>query len=332
MKPSDTLPPEIPALLPRDGSGYQFVCYADSCSGSPGAPEEAAFASVNAVVARLRPQPELICFPGDEIIGLSTDEDALREQWRYWFEEELRWLDRNSIPLYHSTGNHTAYDLSSERVFRDVLSHLPCNGPPGQEGLTYFVRRDDLLLIFVNTLWSGLGGEGHVESVWLERTLADNADARHKFVFGHHPVHPVNGRPGPHELTIVPDDGRVFWQVLVKHRVVGICVQPPFDVRCPSPRGRTTDPDRAALGGRARVFIVFKWLWTPLACATKFWRLRERFELGLSGRYISPCASPGHLSRQGQICDAPRRGTDSRRSGIRSCVRFLWRVNEPATG
>ena len=218
-KPSETLPSEIPALLPRGGSGHQFVCYADSCSGMPGTPEEAAFAGVNAVVSRLRPQPEFISFPGDEIIGLSTDEETLRGQWRYWFDEELHWLDRQEIPLYHTTGNHTAYDPVSERVFKDVLAHLPRNGPPGQEGLSYFVRRKDLLLIFVNTLWSRLGGEGHVETTWLDKTLSDNADARFKLVFGHHPVHPVNGRVGPHELTIVPEDGREFWKVLVKHGV-----------------------------------------------------------------------------------------------------------------
>ena len=224
MKGKDVLPPTIPAISPRDGTGYQFVCYADSCSGVPGAPEEAAFARVNAVVARFRPQPQFICFPGDEILGFSTDGDTLREQWHYWFEEELRWLDRHKIPLYHTTGNHTAYDLASEEVFRDILAHLPRNGPPGQEGLTYFIRRDDLLLVFVHTLWSGLGGEGHVESTWLDQTLSDNADARYRLVFGHHPVHPVNGRFGPHELGIVPEDGRDFWEVLVKHRVLAyIC-------------------------------------------------------------------------------------------------------------
>ena len=210
---------DIPAILPR-GRGHQFVCYADSCSGVPGAPEEGAFANVNEVIARLQPQPEFICFTGDEIIGLTNDEEELRSQWQYWHEKELIWLNRQSTPLYHSTGNHTAYDTASERVFREVLAHLPRNGPQGQEGLTYFVRRDDLLLVFVNTLWSGLGGEGHVETTWLDQTLADHADVRFKLVFGHHPVHPVQGRISPCELHITPEDGRQFWSVLVKHQVM----------------------------------------------------------------------------------------------------------------
>ena len=178
----------IPALTPRDGAGHQFVCYADCCSGVPDAPHEATFAAVNGVVARLRPQPEFICFPGDEVRGLTADDEELRSQWRYWLEREMGWLDRSRVPLYHTTGNHTTYDAASEALFRQVLAHLPRNGPPGQEGLSYFIRRDDLLLVFVNTNWSGLGGEGRVETAWLERTLADHADARHKLVPTSHRV------------------------------------------------------------------------------------------------------------------------------------------------
>jgi len=206
--------------VPRDGVGHQFVCYADCCSGVPGAPHEAAFAAVNGVVARIRPQPEFICFPGDEIRGLTADDEELRGQWRYWFEREMGWLDRSATPLYHTTGNHTTYDAASEAVFREVLAHLPRNGPPGQERLAYFVRRGNLLLVFVNTAWSGLGGEGRVETAWLNRTLADHADARYKLVLGHHPVHPVNGFSGPYQREIAPENGRAFWQVLVRHGVL----------------------------------------------------------------------------------------------------------------
>lgn len=145
----------IPALQPR-GDGHRFIIYANSCFGVPGTLHETTFASVNAVVPRLDPQPEFIAFPGDEIIGLTATDDELRRQWHYWFDIEMGWIDRNAIPLYHTTGNHTTYDRASEAIFRDVLSHLPRNGPLGQEGLTYFVRRGDLLMVFINTCpWSG---------------------------------------------------------------------------------------------------------------------------------------------------------------------------------
>ena len=148
----------IPSLSPK-GPGHKFVIYGDSCSGVPGALHEKTFASVNAVVQRLQPQPEFILFPGDEVIGLTTNADALRAQWRHWLKTEMGWLDRSSLPMWHTTGNHTTYSTMSEAVFREVL-RLPHNGPPGQEGLSYWVRRGDLLMVFAHTLSSGLGGEG----------------------------------------------------------------------------------------------------------------------------------------------------------------------------
>jgi len=212
------LPDRIPALLPR-GSGHQFVVYGDACSGVPDAPHERSFAQVNAVVRRLAPPPEFIVFTGDEIVGLSAQPDELRRQWRHWLDREMAWLDRRAMPLWHATGNHTTYDPMSEAVFRDVLG-MPRNGPPGQDGLSYWVRRDDLLLVFVHTLWSGLGGEGHVETQWLDALLRQHADARYKLVVGHHPAFSVNGFAGAYQRDIGPEHAGAFWDTLVAHGVL----------------------------------------------------------------------------------------------------------------
>ena len=106
------------------------MVYGDSCSGVPGAPHERTFAAVNAVVRRISRSLDFIVFTGDEIAGLTTDRQELGAQWRYWLDREIGWLDREAIPLWHTTGNHTAYDPMSEAMFRDVLGHLPRNGPP----------------------------------------------------------------------------------------------------------------------------------------------------------------------------------------------------------
>ena len=96
---------------------------------------------------------------------------------------------------------------------------LPKNGPTGQEGLSYWARRGDLLLVFVHTLWSGLGGEGFVETEWLEQTLREHKDARHRLVVGHHPAYPVNGYAGDYQRTIAPECVDRFWEILVEHDV-----------------------------------------------------------------------------------------------------------------
>lgn len=210
---------QISALLPR-GRGHQFVVYGDACSGVSGALHERTFASVNSAVQRLTPSPEFILFLGDEIAGYTADADTLRQQWRHWLDHEMGWLDRRALPLWHTTSNHATYDAMSEAVFREVHDHLPRNGPPGQEGLSYWVRRGDLLLVFVHTLWTGLGGEGHVETDWLRSVLHQHADARHKLVAGHHPVHPINGFAGAYQRDVGPEHATAFWNVLVEGGVL----------------------------------------------------------------------------------------------------------------
>lgn len=207
----------IPALEPR-GGGHQFVLCGDACSGVPGRENERLLAHTNEIIQRLEPAPEFIVFAGDEVVGLTTSEDELRRQWRYWLDVEMGWLDRSDIALYNTTSNHTTYDEMSERVFAELLAH-PGNGPDGQRGLSYAVRRGDLLLVAVHTSWTGLGGEGHVETEWLARTLEDNADARFRLVVGHHPVFPVNGYAGEHQRELDHREGADLWDLLVRHRV-----------------------------------------------------------------------------------------------------------------
>ncbi|MDE2951119.1 MAG: metallophosphoesterase [Chloroflexota bacterium] len=206
----------IPTIKAGDG-GHHFVIYSDSCSGLPGTVHEENFRRMNALIAALDQAPQFICFPGDEIMGLTTDRERLRRQWAYFFERELSWLDRAAVPVYHGSGNHTVYDRTSETIFRETMAHHPENGPPDQRGLSYFLRRGDLLMIFVNTLWSGTGGEGTVETEWLEATLTQHADAGHKLVFGHHPVWTVNGYAGDYQRNLERDNGRRFWDALTRH-------------------------------------------------------------------------------------------------------------------
>ncbi len=207
-------------ILQSKPTGHQFVIYGDSCSGVPDALHASTFAQVNAVIQRLEQPPQFICYPGDEIMGLTIDADELHRQWDYWFTQEMAWLDRDTIPMYHTTGNHTTYNPMSEDMFREVMAHLPQNGPDDQKGLSYFVRRDDLLMIFTHTLWTGLGGEGNVETEWLEQTLVEQADAKYKLVFGHHPIFTVNGFFADYQRNIEANNGRRVWDILVKHGVL----------------------------------------------------------------------------------------------------------------
>jgi hypothetical protein len=211
-------PESIVPLVPA-GGGHQFVFYGDCCSGMPGGLFESNFAKVNASLEQLHPPPDFILFIGDHVYGKPADAASLRSQWCYWENEEMAWMKQRA-PVYHTTSNHDTADAVAEAVWREVFPDIPANGPPGQEGLSYWIRRDDLLLVCVNTNFSGLGGNGHVESAWLDATLETHADARHKIVAGHHPVFPVNGYGEQPLWCIVREEAEPFWSTLVRHKVL----------------------------------------------------------------------------------------------------------------
>ncbi|MCL5996346.1 MAG: hypothetical protein M1546_09855 [Chloroflexi bacterium] len=206
-------------LMPRDSSGHQFIFYGDCCSGVPGSTGETNFAAVNRVLRQLTPPPEFICFIGDHIAGSQDSRAELQRQWRHWLDHEMAWLDTRAIPLYHTTSNHNTSDAMAEAIWREIFPDLPQNGPPGQEGLSYYVRRDNLLLVCTNSAYSALGGPGYVECEWLDQVLREHADAAHKLVLGHYPIWPVNGYTDYPTWRVVPEQGMPFWDVLVKHHV-----------------------------------------------------------------------------------------------------------------
>lgn len=221
----------LPALTPRTANGCQFVVYGDCCIGppEPGRNHEAHLAAIHEVMGRLTPRPDFVCFVGDLIWGLTRDHRpnadaaALRAEWDRALGAEMKPLADLGVPVYPIAGNHDTFNAASEQVWREVFPGLPSNGPPGQEGLSYFVRRGDLLIIGLNVYATAMGAPstvfgGRVDYRWVDRVLTEQADARHRLVMGHTPVFSVNGYTARH-WCMSPEFGGPFWDVLVKHRV-----------------------------------------------------------------------------------------------------------------
>jgi hypothetical protein len=194
--------------------------YADSCSGQPGALNEQRHARVTAAIRRLAPPPEFIAFPGDAVMS-----GADPAQWRHWLEVEMAWLRDTGCPLYQSTSNHNTFDEAGVRLFRDVWRHLPRNGPEGQDGLAYYVRRGSLLYVSLHQPEPSTGaamqtGLSESEAGWLEQVLTEHRDAGYVLVAGHYPVFPVNGYHQAPTWCFTPDAGQQLWQTLRRHAVL----------------------------------------------------------------------------------------------------------------
>jgi hypothetical protein len=199
---------------------YSFVMYGDSCSGVPNATHAATLLKINALIEKKGDELDFVIFPGDEIIGLTNDETKLRNQWEYWLKEEMSYISKFNLPLYNCTGNHTTYNELSLKLFKEYLPNLPQNGPANLKGLSYFVQHPDLLLVFIDTMGNHIGGEGRVETEWLDKVLSNN-DSKYKVVIGHHPIFPTNGFTGDFQRNVEVENGKQFWKVLKENNIFG---------------------------------------------------------------------------------------------------------------
>jgi hypothetical protein len=198
---------------------HRFVLYGDCCSGVPGKPFAENFARVNAALQATTPSPDFMLFLGDHISGLVSDADELRKQWRYWLDTEMKWADP-AIPIYHSTSNHNTFDDVSRRVWREVFPNIPRNGRPGQEGMSFWVRHGDLLIVMADTTRKAMGHLDAEEIAWVDAVLQEHNDARYRFVAGHYPMFGVNGYDDRPLWCVPKKEAGDFWDVLVRHGVL----------------------------------------------------------------------------------------------------------------
>lgn len=200
--------------LPARAGGIQFVVYADATSGRPDAPNAQDLAILNRQILRLSSAPEFIVFPGDQIGGAENLEEHLR-QWQYFLDREMAPITGAGIPVYHTTSNHDNFVPEHDRIFRQVMPGIPGNGPAGEEGLEYWVRRADVLIVAVN-MHSPRRGYGHFDTTWIDHALEQHRDARYKLVTAHLPVHTVNGYGF---MNCDHEDGLKLQELLTKHGV-----------------------------------------------------------------------------------------------------------------
>ena len=175
-------------------------------------------------MARLASDRDFICFLGDHIMGLTKDStpspEDLRRQWRYWLDHEFAFARETGIDIYHLTSNHNTYNEGSEQVFREIFPEIPHNGSEDDIGLSYYVNRDDGLLLVMTNSASARLGHGRVETEWLARVLEEHRSVPHKIVLGHYPVLPVNGYAAYPRWRMDPQSGTRFWRLLVEHEVL----------------------------------------------------------------------------------------------------------------
>jgi hypothetical protein len=202
-----------------NASSTRLLIFGDSCSGVPDHPHERTLATlVGAILARPR-DVDVLCYLGDHVAGYTASDAELAAQWSYFLEHEFEALSETFATIHHIPSNHTAYDRMSSSVYARVLPVHNERGLVACRGLNYAVRDRQAVLVFLNTADPDNNGQATIDLAWLREVLAQQASAPLKLIFGHHPIHPVNGYTR-HPMWCLPPTARAeAWALFREYRV-----------------------------------------------------------------------------------------------------------------
>jgi hypothetical protein len=149
----------------------------------------------------------------------------------YWVGFKKR-FDGRGMTVYVAPGDHEYGDdggLKKGDIARafgaqfTLLMGMPRNGPANHKGRAYYVRKNNLLIITLDT-FEDAGKRfaytvGDEQLAWMEKTLIANQDAEFTVVQGHLPiVGPVRSQNSSASMLKDGTDSGL-WKLMVKHGV-----------------------------------------------------------------------------------------------------------------
>ena len=162
--------------------------------------------------AVIKEKAKFLAWTGDLAMGYQKDPAAFESQLMTW-RETMKPLYDKHIPVLPTRGNHDASSTDADTVWRKVFSgpySLPLNGPTGEDDLTFFFGKGDVLLLGLDQYGTR---KETVNQGWIDKVLNDY---KKPFIFamGHEPAF----MDGSHKDTMDVDAGArdVFWESLIK--------------------------------------------------------------------------------------------------------------------
>ncbi|HUW81267.1 MAG TPA: sugar-binding protein [Phycisphaerae bacterium] len=158
---------------PNAGDAFHFIVMSDRTGGHlPGA-WALAVEQVNRV------KPDLVMSVGDLIEGYTDDEAKLLAQWKE-FDALTQKLD---APFFYCPGNH---DVTDDKP-REVYTRL--HGVNGRTYYSFDYRGCHFIVLDSTAFEVQLTDLVNAQLEWLAKDLAAAKDARHVFMFFHHPIY-----------------------------------------------------------------------------------------------------------------------------------------------
>jgi len=164
---------------------WRFIVTGDGRSGGS-RPED--HNGVNTVImaelakAMVGERPKFVLFSGDLIAGPKTDAE-MESQLTTWLGLMKPVYDAG-IKVYNIRGNHEMHVPHPEDVWRKMFVGpyaMPSNGPKGEEGMSFTVSYDNVLVVGLDEFQSK---QLRVNQAWFDSVLK-NKKEQHLFVFSH---------------------------------------------------------------------------------------------------------------------------------------------------
>ncbi|MBN2273567.1 MAG: metallophosphoesterase, partial [Bacteroidales bacterium] len=148
-------------------------------------------------------EPAFVMIAGDLVNGhWWNSPQCVEHMGTIYYSGWVRRMQEHGLKYYTAVGDHELGDdpwppekvkliPALEKVYSEQLD-MPGNGPENKKGLAYYVRRDNLLMITVET-FEVIDDSLHVDVTgeqlkWFTEVLNANRDATFKIVQGHVPV------------------------------------------------------------------------------------------------------------------------------------------------
>ncbi|MDD2903779.1 MAG: metallophosphoesterase [Syntrophales bacterium] len=212
---------------------YRFVVYGDSPATNPQWPQKTfnneVLGYINAQITQLQPKPDFVLFLGDLVTrGAYPQGKSTLNGWKTFMQNTLR-VDGVPIKIYVVPGNRDLYgpqgwpaEPALQKVYQEVFSDMPSNGPPGYDKLAYWFEYGEGLeksfFIALNafgfksngtTVVNWDNGLDQAQLDWLRnQAQAHQSTAHHKFAFSHGPAFSTGG------YHVDPSVSQSMWLIL----------------------------------------------------------------------------------------------------------------------
>ncbi|MDZ7260715.1 MAG: metallophosphoesterase [candidate division KSB1 bacterium] len=178
--------------------------------------------------------PDFVLVAGDLVDGHWWDSpQCIQHLGTLYYSDWVQRMKKHDLLFYTAVGDHELGDDPwpaekrklvpyFEKVYRENLK-MPSNGPNTKKGLAYYVKKENFLLITVET-FEIVNDSMYIDVIgdqleWFKKVLNENRDVRFKIVQGHVPIWGDLNYRSSSRLMLNNGKQSEFYQTMKQHDI-----------------------------------------------------------------------------------------------------------------